>query len=158
LTVRHGLTGRPDRGISAGVTLASTAPVAPAAPSLVRRRLRTVSLFVLALFYVAAGVRHFTNPGFYLSIVPPVLPFPLAIVYVSGVVEIALGALVLVPRVRRLAAWCLIALLVAVFPANLYMWWANVPFDGQPVSPIFHAIRLPFQAVFIAWAYWHTRP
>jgi uncharacterized membrane protein len=78
-------------------------PHAPPSPSLSarssarRRRLKQVSLGLLALFYVAAGIRHFTHPGFYVSIVPPVLPFALALVYLSGVAEIVLGLAVLVP-------------------------------------------------------------
>jgi uncharacterized membrane protein len=80
-----------------------------------------LSRYTLALLFVGAGVMHFLRPATYLAIMPPVLPAPLALVYVSGIFEI-LGGLGLLPaRTRRLAGWGLLALLVAVFPANVYM-------------------------------------
>ena len=83
--------------------------------------LRLLSRYALALLFVGAGVLHFVHPATYLAIMPPALPAPLALVYVSGVFEI-LGGLGLLPvRTRRLAGWGLLALLVAVFPANVYM-------------------------------------
>lgn len=107
----------------------------------------------MGLLYIAAGVLHFAKPGFYLRIVPPWLPFPLAIVYVSGAVEILLGAGVLVPRTSRLACWGVVILLVAIFPANLHHWWANVAIIGKEPQPLaYHLIRLPLQGVLIAWA------
>lgn len=98
---------------------------------------------------------HFVNPAFYLKMMPPSLPWHLALVYLSGVAEIALGLLVLIPKYTRLAAWGLIALLIAVFPANIYL--ATHPEIMPAVSPTAHLIRLPFQLVFIAWAWWFTR-
>jgi uncharacterized membrane protein len=124
--------------------------------------LRHTSLWLLGLLFVAAGVTHFTAPGFYTHIVPPYLPAPLALVYVSGVCEIALGCLVLVPATRRLAAWGLIALLLAVFPANIHMAVHHVGFAdapaglGQP-TPLQLWLRLPLQFVLMAWAYRYTR-
>jgi uncharacterized membrane protein len=120
--------------------------------------LRAVSLRLLAAFFVVAGILHFVRPGFYLQIMPPQLPWPLALVYLSGVAEMGLGGALLVPRLRRLAAWGLVALLIAVYPANLYMWWADVHVDGVATPRLFHWIRLPLQVVFVAWAYFHTRP
>ena len=76
---------------------------------------------LLALLFVAAGVWHFVRPGTYLRIMPPALPAPLLLVYVSGVAEIASGLGLLLPATRRWAGWGLVALLVAVFPANVYM-------------------------------------
>ena len=118
---------------------------------------KRISLWIMALFYVAAGIRHFTHTSFYMQMMPPFVPAHLTMVYVSGVAEAALGLALLIPRLSRHAAWVLVALLICVFPANLYMWIADVHIDGRAVPPVFHAIRLPFQAVFIAWAYWHTR-
>ena len=111
---------------------------------------KTVLLVVMAAFYVGAGVMHFRNPKFFLDIVPPFLPWPGAIVAVSGAVEIALGLLLLAPATRPYAAWGVIALLVAVFPANIYAAIADIPGKGGYG-------RLPFQAVLIAWAWWYTR-
>lgn len=118
-------------------------------------KLKTALLYLLSLFYVIAGVLHFVRPEFYLKMMPPSLPWHLALVYVSGVCEIALGILVLFPAYRRLAAWGLILLLVAVFPANIYL--AMNPHLMPQASPTAHLLRLPFQLVFIAWAWWYTR-
>ena len=111
--------------------------------------------FLLGLFFISAGVMHFIRPGFYLKLMPPYLPWPLGLVYVSGVAEILLGLLVVIPKYTRLAAWGLIALLIAVFPANLYV--AMNPQAMPDVNPRSLWIRLPFQLVFIAWAWWFTR-
>jgi uncharacterized membrane protein len=115
---------------------------------------RTISKYLLALFMVGAGTLHFINPDFYLKIVPPYLPLHLELVYLSGFCEIALGLLLLVPRFSRFAAWGIIALLIAVFPANIYVYQHQ---EILHAPPILHLMRLPLQGVFILWAYWHTR-
>lgn len=107
---------------------------------------------------VFAGVSHFTNFPFFVAIVPPFLPWPAALVYVSGVAEILGGVGLVVPRTRRAAAWGLIALYVAVFPANIYMAVNNVQPGDMDVNPLMLWLRLPMQAIPIAWAYWMTRP
>src|ERR1022692_2477153 len=117
-------------------------------------KIRTISKWLLALFMVGAGTMHFINPDFYLKIMPPYLPLHLGLVYLSGVCEIALGLLLLVPRLSRFAAWGVIALLIAVFPANIYVYQHQ---DVLPAPPILHLMRLPLQGVFILWAFWHTR-
>ena len=116
---------------------------------------RTVSRYVLGLAYVLAGINHFINPAFYLDIMPPYLPWHGPLVFLSGVAEVALGALVLVPRWSALAAWGLILLLVAVFPANLHM--ALNPERYPDIAPMALWLRLPLQGVLILWAWWHTR-
>ena len=83
--------------------------------------LRLLSRYVLALLFVLAGIWHFVHPATYLAIMPPQLPQPTALVYVSGVFEMLGGLGLLVRRTRRMAGWGLLALLVAVFPANVYM-------------------------------------
>lgn len=121
------------------------------------RWLKLASLILMALFYSLAGVAHFTRPDFYLRMMPPYIPFHEAMVFVSGVAEVVLGIALLIPALRVYAAWGVIALLIAVFPANLHMAIANVPF-GDPPAPSWWAwARLPLQAVLIAWAWWHTR-
>ena len=80
-----------------------------------------LSRYALALLFVGAGVLHFLRPATYLAIMPPALPVPLALVYVSGFFELAGGLGLLPARTRRLAGWGLLALLVVVFPANVYM-------------------------------------
>ena len=110
--------------------------------------------YLLSLFFIVAGLNHFISTSSYMKIMPPYLPWPLFLVYLSGVFEVALGALLLVPKFTSLAAWGLIALLIAVFPANIHM--AMHPELFPKLSPIALWIRLPFQALFIAWAYRFT--
>lgn len=119
-------------------------------------RVRAVMRWLLAGLFVAAGVMHFVRPQFYVSAMPPYLPWHLELVYASGVCEVVLGALLLVPRVRRAAAWGLIALLVAVFPANVHMAMNPDLFPAIPTAVLY--ARLPLQGVFIAWAWWFTKP
>src|SRR5471030_2947453 len=116
--------------------------------------IKTNSKYLLALLMIGAGVMHFVKPDFYLKIMPPYLPLHLELVYLSGFCEIALGLLLLVPRCSRWAAWGVIALLIAVFPANIYLYQHQ---DILAAPPIIHFLRLPLQGVFILWAYWHTR-
>jgi uncharacterized membrane protein len=117
-------------------------------------RTKTVSKYLLATFMVVAGTMHFVKPDFYLKIMPPYLPLHLQAVYLSGFFEVAFGLLLLVPRFSRLAAWSIIALLIAVFPANIYLYQHQ---ELLPAPPILHLLRLSLQAVFILWAYWHSK-
>lgn len=113
---------------------------------------------MLSLAMVGVGVAHFTNPGDFVAIMPPWVPAHLALVYVSGVFEI-LGGLGLLPlRTRAAAGWGLIALYVAVFPANVHMALHDVPLGGEPLPSWALWARLPLQAVFILWAWWVSRP
>jgi uncharacterized membrane protein len=119
---------------------------------------KRVLLYVMGLFYVVAGVNHFLNPDFYVAIMPPYLPAHLELVYLSGVAEIVLGVAVLIPRYRVLAAWGVIALLIAIFPANLHVALHNIPVGGASEGlGIWNWVRLPLQLVLIAWAWWYTR-
>ena len=110
---------------------------------------------LFAAFFVIAGVTHFTNRDFFTSIVPPYLPWPEMLVYVSGVAEIALGGMLLIPATTRIAAWGLIALLIAVFPANIHMAMNPQLYPETPLAALL--IRLPLQGVMVAVAYWFTR-
>ena len=103
---------------------------------------------------MAAGVNHFIQPEIYLKMMPPYLPLHAELVYLSGFAELVLGALLLVPPLRRFAAYGIIALLLAVFPANLYMFTSGI-FE---IPEWLLLLRLPFQLVFIVWALWHTKP
>ena len=120
------------------------------------RTLKTLIKFVLALFFVLAGVNHFISTDFYVRIMPAYLPLPLMLVYLSGAAEIALGALLIFRQWQRHAAWGLIALLIAVFPANIHM---AVNHNLYPeYTPAALWLRLPMQLIFIALCYWFTRP
>jgi uncharacterized membrane protein len=102
-------------------------------------------------FFVLAGAMHFVIPGAYRRIMPPYLPVPKALVYASGVAEIAGGAALIPAATRRPAGWWLIATLVAVFPANLHMAVHPDEFPKVPGGAASLWARLPLQAVFIAW-------
>ncbi|MBK7395816.1 MAG: DoxX family protein [Myxococcales bacterium] len=118
---------------------------------------RAVVRPIVALAMTAVGVMHFVSPAGFVKIVPPWLPAPLLLVYVSGVAEIAGGVGLLIPPLRRLAAWGLVALFVAVFPANVYMAMNDIQPFAAHVSRAAQWMRLPFQAVFIAIAVWLAR-
>jgi uncharacterized membrane protein len=111
---------------------------------------------ILTVSLVIVGITHFTHAEQYARIVPPPLP-PFAMVYLSGVFEILGGISLLIPYVSVAAAWGLIALFIAVFPANIYQAINSIPIDGIPHHPWLYWVRLPFQAVLIAWAWWYTR-
>jgi len=114
--------------------------------------MRTIARYLFTFFFVSAGINHFVNPEFYLKIIPPYLPAHDAINAISGIAEILIGLMIASPSTRRLGGWLAIALLVAVFPANIYLFMHQEIFPGVP--PAAHLARLPLQAVFIAWAYW----
>ena len=118
-------------------------------------KIKTVSIVIMSLFYIVAGINHFINPDWFVRIVPPILPFKAALVYVSGVFEIVLGSLLIFPRTRFIAGWGLILLLLAVYPANIYVALSNG--KAMNITPMMAWGRLPFQFVFIGLAYWHSR-
>lgn len=104
--------------------------------------------WLATLFFVVAGIGHFIKPDSYEKMVPPYLPDPAVLVFISGVAEIAGGVGLAIPSLRRAAGWGLIALLAAVFPANIYMVQHPESF-GIPTWILW--ARLPFQAVFMGW-------
>ena len=119
---------------------------------------KRILLDAMSLFYLVAGVAHFVSPAFYVAIMPPYLPWHLELVYLSGVAEILCGLGLLFRRTRVLAAWATIALLVAVFPANIHVALHDIPIGGRSHGlGIWNWVRLPFQFVLIAWAWWYTR-
>jgi len=117
--------------------------------------LKSTLKILFALFFLGSGINHFLRTGFYLRMMPPYLPLHLELVQISGVAEIVLGVLLLIPRTSAAAAWGLIALLVAVFPANMQM--ALHPDTFPEFRPAVLLMRLPLQAVFIAWSFWYAR-
>lgn len=117
---------------------------------------RAAGRIALAVLFVIAGCLHFAFPAPYLRIMPPILPWPAALAAVSGACEIAGGVGLLIPLTRRAAAYGLIALLIAVFPANVYMAWTHVPFPGILGNQWAQWARLPLQGVLIWWA-WAVR-
>jgi uncharacterized membrane protein len=109
--------------------------------------------WILAVFFVAAGLNHFRAPGIYMGMMPPALPWPSALIAVSGACEVLGGLGIIMAGTRRAAGWGLIALLAAVFPANLHVALVG-RMPGFGFSPTTLWARLPFQAVFIAAVWW----
>ena len=116
-----------------------------------------VGLVPLALLFIVGGVLHFFFSEIYLRIMPPVLPAPRFLIKMSGVAEIAGGLGLLISKLRRAAAYGLALLLVAVFPANLYMAEAHVPFPGIMGESWAQWLRLPLQIPIILWALHYSR-
>lgn len=110
---------------------------------------------MFALAFMVGGVLHFVNPRLYLSIMPPYIPWHAFWVYTSGVAELLLGGLLLVPQTQKFAAWGLIGLLLAVFPANLHMALHTEAYPTIPALALW--LRLPLQAALIGWAYLYTK-
>ncbi|BBM87804.1 DoxX family protein [Candidatus Uabimicrobium amorphum] len=110
---------------------------------------------LFGLFFIAAGIGHFVNTAFFMSIMPPYLPWHLALVYISGVIEIILGVSLMIKRFQALAAWGIVALLIAVSPANIHMAMNPELFPQFGVTALY--VRLVIQVGLILWAYAYTR-
>jgi uncharacterized membrane protein len=120
-----------------------------------RRGWKLAGKWLFGILFVAAGANHFRSPDMYMKIMPPYLPFHRELVLVSGAFEIILGGLLLVPHLSWLAAWGLIVLLIAIFPANIYLYQHQ---EILPGPPLLHLLRLPVQGVLIWWAWLYTKP
>ena len=119
------------------------------------RLAKLILKWVFALIFILAGIMHFAVGEFFVRIMPPIFPFPFFWVYLSGTFELILGIMLLVPRFTRIAAWGLVILLIAVFPANIYM--ALNPQIFTDFTPTALYLRLPLQFVLIGWAFWLTK-
>ncbi len=111
-------------------------------------------LYIMAALYILAGLNHFRVPKIYLRMMPPYLPAHRLLNYSSGAAEVLLGILLCIPATSHLAAWGIIALLIAVFPANVYMYTNEKAALGLPKWV--RLVRLPLQAVLVWWAYLYT--
>lgn len=120
---------------------------------------KRIARWVLAGAMVFIGIGHFVAPEPFVRIVPDWLPAPLWLVWISGFFEVLGGLGLLVERTRKWAGIGLIALYLAVFPANIYMATEGIQLDPDNPMPEWIAwARLPFQLLFIAWAWWVSRP
>lgn len=117
--------------------------------------MKTLSKLPITVLLIVAGTLHFAKTDFFLKIMPPYLPWHRELVYLSGVCEIVLGVLLLIPRYCQFAAWGIIALLIAVFPANIYLYRHQ---EILPASPTIHFLRLPLQGLLILWVFCYTKP
>ena len=107
------------------------------------------TIFVMGFMYVFIGTKHFTDPQYFLEIVPPQLPFKLFLIYFTGLMEIIGGAAILLPKTRRGGAFLLMFTLVIVFPANIYLYISEDPQNALGVSKMDALIRMPFQIPLI---------
>ena len=112
-------------------------------------------MYIMVVLYVALGINHFVHPRFYLKIMPPWLPYHMALVNISGICEIAFALLLLPHATRHAAAWLIILLLVAIFPANIQMFinWRRKHYPRLWIA----IVRLPLQLVLIWWAWLYTK-
>ena len=117
-------------------------------------RIKSIIRYVVGLSFAWVGVMHFVNPAPFVSIVPPYLPWHLELVYVSGFFEVLGGLGLLIPKVRKAAAWGLIALLIAVYPANIHMLVNEVYLEDMPKEKWLLWVRMPFQFLFAAGVLW----
>ena len=113
------------------------------------------SMIVMGVFYISIGVSHFTSPIWYVQIVPPYLPYKLELVYISGLFEILFGGMLFFKKTRFLAGWGLILLLIAVYPANIYLAQTNGA--AMNTTSLIAWGRLPVQFIFVGLAYWHSK-
>ena len=118
---------------------------------------KTLTIFVMGVMYVIIGIKHFTDPQYFLDIVPPQLPFKLFLVYLTGLIEVVGGVAILAPKTRKAGAYLLIFLLVSVFPANIYLYVSETPQSLLGISEMDALIRMPFQIPLILLAYWHSK-
>jgi uncharacterized membrane protein len=123
---------------------------APQGDSKIKRIARW--MFAGALCFL--GIKHFTDSASFVAIIPPYLPAHLALVYISGFFEIAGGIGLLIPKFRRWAGWGILALLIAVYPANIHMLVNDIYVGDMPRERWLLWARMPFQFVFAAWALW----
>ena len=116
---------------------------------------KVISVYVMGIFYIIVGIKHFQDPSWFVQIVPPILPYKYELVYISGFFEVLFGILLMIPKFQSIAAKGLMALLICVYPANIYLAQTNGVAMG--ISPLIAWGRLPFQFVFIGLAYWHLK-
>lgn len=111
----------------------------------------------MSLLYVTVGVKHFTNTDSFVTIVPPIIDWKKEAVLISGFIEVILGVLLLFNHTRKLAAWGIILLLIAVFPANIYLYISEFARETLSVSKDQALFRMPFQIPLMIIAYWHSK-
>ena len=111
----------------------------------------------MSFLYIIVGIKHFVDVEYFVSIVPNYISWKKEAVFISGFFEILLGILLLFHKTRKLAAWGIIMLLIAVFPANIYLYVSEIPREILNISKIDALIRMPFQIPLIIISYWHSK-
>ncbi len=115
--------------------------------------LKKIALYATGVFFILAGARHFSDPVYYMLMMPKYLPVPLSLIYIAGFFQIMGGIGLMIPQTRVVAAWGLMALLLAVLPANIYMWTHHIHVTEIYQPNWFLMLRIPLQFLLIAWVY-----
>jgi len=115
---------------------------------------KSILIVISSIFYTIVGVKHFIEPDYFLSIIPPYLPFHIELVYISGFFEILFGLMILFPKYRYYGSIGLILLLIAIFPANIYLAQSKEAQEAIGASQQIAIWRLPIQGILIWIAYW----
>lgn len=121
------------------------------------RQFRDNARIATGIAFIFTGVSHFLIPEKFMEMMPPFLPAPHFLIYLSGVFEILGGAGLTISKIKQPAAAGLILLLLAVFPANIYVALNNVQLGGFMNYAIYQWLRLPMQLVLIGWIRWCAR-
>ena len=121
--------------------------------------LKCISIYVMSILYIYVGINHFIDTKSFLIIIPHYLQtIGLEIIYLSGIFEIILGILLIIPKYRKIASYGIILLLIAVYPANIYLAFNEEPQNLMGISSFMASwVRLPLQFIFLGLAYWHSR-
>ncbi|MAW64819.1 MAG: DoxX family protein [Flavobacteriales bacterium] len=120
-------------------------------------KIKVLTVYSMGFLYLVVGIQHFTNPSFFEAIVPPFFVYKEALVYISGFIEIAIAILLVVKKTRKIGAYITIGLLVAVFPANIFLYMSETAREVLDVTKHQALIRMPFQIPLIIIAYWHSQ-
>lgn len=118
--------------------------------------IKNISIYIMSLLYILVGIKHFSDPNFFLKIMPKYLNYHLELVYLSGFFEILFGLLLIFKKTRFFGAWGVFILLICVFPANLYLFNSEAAQIALDISKSQALIRLPFQIPLLILAYWHS--
>ena len=118
--------------------------------------IKSITVYSLGILYISVGITHFINPNFFTPLVPPFLIYLEELVFISGIIEVIMGIMLFFKKSRKLGALITIALLLAVFPANIYLYLSETARDVLEISKNQALFRLPFQAPLIIIAYWHS--
>ena len=118
--------------------------------------IKNISIYIMSLLYILIGIKHFSDPNFFLKIMPKYLNYHLELVYLSGFFEILFGVLLIFKKTRFFGAWGVFILLICVFPANIYLYNSEAAQIALDISKSQALMRLPFQIPLLILAYWHS--
>ncbi len=121
------------------------------------KKIKTLTIYILGIFYLNVGITHFTNPDFFLVIMPPYLHFQEFFVYLSGLFEALFGFMIIFKKTRFYGAWGIFLLLIAVYPANIYLYSSYEAQEILNITKEGSFIRLFYQIPLLVLAYWHSR-